>query len=348
MFGQGQNQAKAEKEESVIHLKAIGRAFGSMSISCLLIFASAPRDAFAADERYPNRIIQLVLPQPAGGSVDSVARVLALHLSAQLGQPVVVDSRPGANGSIAAEYVARAEPDGHTLFMAVDTNLTINPSLYNNLKYDPYRDFAPISVIVNTPIALLANPSLKADNIAELIALAKAQPGVINYASVGHGSLMHLGMEYFKSAAGIDVVHVPYKGSSTALPDLFRGAVSLLLLNEQAAATYAQSGQTKTLAVTSIRRSQRLPQVPTIAETIPGFQCKGWVGVLAPAKTPESTRAILLRAIQDVVAKPEFLEAMARQGLDTVGSSPEEMTALMKTDSAMWAKLIRDIGAKVE
>jgi tripartite-type tricarboxylate transporter receptor subunit TctC len=327
VFGQGQNQAKAEKEESVIHLKAIGRAFGSMSISCLLIFASAPRDAFAADERYPNRIIQLVLPQPAGGSVDSVARVLALHLSAQLGQPVVVDSRPGANGSIAAEYVARAEPDGHTLFMAVDTNLTINPSLYNNLKYDPYRDFAPISVIVNTPIALLANPSLKADNIAELIALAKAQPGVINYASVGH---------------------VPYKGSSTALPDLFRGAVSLLLLNEQAAATYAQSGQTKTLAVTSIRRSQRLPQVPTIAETIPGFQCKGWVGVLAPAKTPESTRAILLRAIQDVVAKPEFLEAMARQGLDTVGSSPEEMTALMKTDSAMWAKLIRDIGAKVE
>ena len=232
--------------------------------------------------------------------------------------------------------------------MAVDTNLTINPSLYSNLKYDPYRDFAPISVIVNTPIALLANASLKADNIPELIALAKAQPGVLNYASVGHGSLMHLGMEYFKAAAGIDVVHVPYKGASTALPDLFRGAVSLLLLNEQAAVTYGQSGQTKTLAVTSIRRSQRLPQVATIAETIPGFQFRGWVGVLAPAKTPESIRATLLRAIQDVAAKPEFFEAMAGQGLDTIGSGPEEMTALMKADSAKWAKLIRDIGAKVE
>jgi tripartite-type tricarboxylate transporter receptor subunit TctC len=321
---------------------------GRWLLAALGFVLSVDSHLACANETFPTRPIQFVLPQPAGGSVDSVARTLANFLSPRLGQPVVIDSRPGANGSLAAEYVARATPDGHTLYVAVDTNLTINPHLYSSLRYDPYRDFAPISVVVLTPIALLANPSLKADSIPELIALAKAQPGAINYASVGYGSLMHLGMEYLKSAAGFDVTHVPYKGASTALPDLFRGTVSLMLLNEQAAATYTRSGQIKTLAVTSLHRSKLIPQVPAIAETIPDFEFRGWVGVLAPAKTPDSIRASLVRAIQGVIAMPEFVDAIAKQGLVPVGSAPEEMTALMRKDSAKWGKVIRDVGVKVE
>jgi tripartite-type tricarboxylate transporter receptor subunit TctC len=309
--------------------------------------AAFASDALAQDERYPTRVVTLVLGQPAGGAVDSVARGLAARLSERRGQQVNVESRPGANGSIAAEDVARATPDGHTLFMAVDTNIVVNPSLYDNLKYDPFRDFVPVSVVVQVYTALVANPELKANNIAELIALAKSQPGVINYASVGHGSLQHLGIEYFKSKAGVDLTHVPYKGASTAMPDLLRGAVSLFLIGQQTAISYRESGRLKTLGVTSRQRSNLMPDVPAIAETLPGFELKSWFGVLAPAKTPERIRTTLLRAIQDVTANPEFRQFFAQQGIEAVGSSPEEMLELMKSDSAMWAKLIRDVGAKI-
>ncbi len=324
----------------------IGRSIGVLSIIFGLLLSAGPERA-TADDKYPSRVIHLILPQPAGGSVDLVARTLAASLSMRLGQPVVIESRPGSNGGLAAEFVARAEPDGYTLFVAVDTNLTINPHLYSNPRYDPFRDFVPISVVVMTRGAVLANPSLSADTIPQLIALAKSQPGAINYASVGYGSLMHLGMEYFKSAAGINLIHIPYTGASTALPDLFRGAVSLMLLNEQTAATYTKSGQIKTLAVTSLHRSTLMPNVPAISETIPGFELSGWVGVLAPAGTPESIRATLLRAIQGAVATPEFADA-TKLGIVPVGSTPDEMMALMKSDSAKWGKLIRDIGAKIE
>jgi tripartite-type tricarboxylate transporter receptor subunit TctC len=330
------------REIDMLHFRKAVRVCGLAVATSLMVAMGG-----VAADRFPSRVITLVLPQPAGGAVDITARALALGLSNKLGQQVIVESRPGANGSLAAEFVARAEPDGYTLFMAVDSQLTVNPHLYSNLKYDPFGDFAPISVVVRPYSALIANPSLKANNIPELIALAKAHPGVINYASVGYGSLQHLGIEYFKSAAGIDLTHVPYKGASTALPDLFRGSVSLLLIGEQIAATYVNSGQVKALAVTSMRHSKLLPHVQAIADTIPGFELTAWFGVLAPKKTPESTRAALLHAIQEVVATPEFRQAMAHQGFATVGSRPDEMLAVMKSHSAHWAKLIRDIGAKI-
>lgn len=315
--------------------RSLARYAGLVSLSLILILGGWLQRA-SADEKYSSGIIQLVLPQPAGGAVDLIARMLATPLAVQLGQPVVIESRPGANGSLAAEYVARAKPDGHTLFVAIDTNLTVNPHLYSNLKYDPYRDFAPIGVVAFIPDALLENPSLKANSIPELIELAKSKPGVINYASVGFGSAMHVGMEYFKAEAGIDLTHVPYKGASTALPDLFRGAVSLMLLGEQTAATYTKSGQIKTLAVTSLHRSKSMPDVPAIAETIPGFEVRGWVGVLAPAGTPKNIQAKLVHAIQSAVATPEFVEAMVKQGLIPGGSTrrsrsqPHEPNLLLK------------------
>jgi tripartite-type tricarboxylate transporter receptor subunit TctC len=328
---------------------AIARVLGAIAICSLvsvLCFVSFVREAAAADDRYPTRVVQLVLPQSAGGAVDFVARALAPRLSGRLGQQVIVDNHPGANGGIAAEYVAHAIPDGHTLFMAVDSNLVVNPSLYSHLKYDAFRDFVPVSVIVRLYTVLVASQSLKADTVPQLIALAKAEPGVINYASVGYGSLQHLGMEFFKARAKINLTHIPYNGGAAAITDLLSGSVSLLLIGERTALEYFE--KLKSLGITSPRRSPLLPQVATIAETLPGFELKAWFGILAPAKTPAAPRAILLRAIRDVVATADFRDLMAKQGIQVVGSTPEEMLALMKADSAMWAGLIQSIGAKID
>jgi tripartite-type tricarboxylate transporter receptor subunit TctC len=321
-----------------VNLRAIG-------VALLLVLAHG----MAAAQDYPARPIRLVLPQPPGGAVDFISRTLGATLQKSMVQAVVVDNRPGANGIVAAEHVARSEPDGYTLFMAVDTNLVVNPRFYAKLPYDPFRDFAPISVIARNSLVLVANNSLAANSVVELIGLAKASPGKINYGSIGYGTQHHLGIELLKSMAKIDLVHVPYKGQAAALTDLMRGAVGVMISGTPAALAHSKAGQLKILAVTSRERSKFLPDVPTISESgLPGYDVSGWFGLLAPAGTPPGVLAKLQQETLKALDDAEFRGALLKQGLEPVGTTPAEMLALMKSDTEKWAGVIRDSGAKIE
>jgi tripartite-type tricarboxylate transporter receptor subunit TctC len=303
----------------------------------------------AAAQDYPARPIRLVLPQPPGGAVDFISRTLGATLQKSLGQAIVVDNKPGANGIVAAEFVARSPADGYTLFMAVDTNLVVNPNLYAKVPYDPFRDFAPISVIARNGLVLVANPAFPPHNVAEVIAYAKANPGKVNYASIGYGSQHHLGMELFKAMAGIDLVHVPYTSQAAALSDIAQGAASIGLSGTPAALALSKAGQLKILAVTSLERSKYLPQLPTMAESgLPGFDVSGWFGLLAPASTPQPVLARLQQDVRKALEDAEFRAGLSKVGLEPVGGTPAEMLALMKSDTEKWAKVIRDSGAKIE
>jgi tripartite-type tricarboxylate transporter receptor subunit TctC len=316
----------------------------------LLCFAATIcADGAAAGEAYPMKPIRLILPQPPGGAVDFVARLLSTRLADNLGQSVIVDNRPGANGGIAASLVARAAPDGYTLFMAVDTNLVVNPNLYRNLPYDPYRDFVPISIVVRLANVLVVNPSLRVNSIKELVELAKTKPGKLNYASFGNGTVQHLGMELFKAKTQINLTHVPYKGMAPALTELIAGRIDVLFTGIAFASPHAATGALKMLAIGSPQRSDLIPEVPTMQEAgVPGFDITTWEGVLAPAKTPSSMIRRLLQEITKAVADPGMRNALHKQGFEAFGSSPHEMLAIMKSDTAKWAEVIRTSGAKIE
>ena len=313
-----------------------------------LLFFLAATGAAAQD--YPSRPLRLVLPQPPGGAVDFISRTLGAFLQRSMGQPVVVDNRPGANGIVAGEFVAKAPADGYTLFMAVDTNLVVNPNLYAKVPYEPFRDFAPISVIARNGLVLVANNAFPPNSVAEVIAHAKAHPGKVNYASIGYGSQHHLGMELFKSMAGIDLVHVPYKSQAAALTDVIaQGGASIMICGTPAALAASKAGQIKILAATSLERSRYLPDVPTMAEAgLPGFDVSGWFGLLAPASTPAPVLARLQQEVRKALDDGEFRAGLSKVGLDPVGSTRAEMLSLMKADTAKWAKVIRDSGAKIE
>ena len=315
----------------------------------LVVFLFNLVSVASAQDTYPSKPIRLVLPQPPGGAVDIVARQLAQRLAESMGQQVVVDNRPGANGIIAAELVAKAPADGYTLLLAVDTNLVVNPNLYRQLPYDPYRDFSPISVLAKVGLVLVAHPSVPANSVTELIALAKANPGKLNYASLGSGTQQHLGMELFKSIAGINITHIPYKGTAPAMADLLGGAVSIMFTGMPSALAQAKSGKLKLLAVTSPERSGLAPQLPTMVEAgVPGFELSAWFGLLAPANSPVRVIERLTQEVAKAVANREFRTNLQNQGLDPLGSTPEAMLALMKSDTEKWARVIRDSGAKVE
>jgi tripartite-type tricarboxylate transporter receptor subunit TctC len=317
----------------------------AVAIFALAIAATGP--AWAEDQ-YPTRLISIVLPQPAGGAVDLIARTLGERLSESMKQPVVIENKPGANGSLAAGQVARATPDGHTLFLAVDTNLVVNPSLYRDITYDPFKDFVPIGVIAKLYLALVSNPKLPVNNIAELIKLAKAKPGKLNYGSIGYGSPHHLGMELFKLETETDLTQVQFRGTADTNAALISGVVDVGFTGPQAAISLAQSGKLKILAVTSPQRSKLLPNVPTMQEQgVPGFELSTWFGLLAPANTPRSIVDKLSHEMSNAVADPKFKNRITALGLDVVGSTPEEMLALMKTDTVHWRKLIETTHAKV-
>jgi tripartite-type tricarboxylate transporter receptor subunit TctC len=316
---------------------------------CVALSLLLALSGMASAQDYPARPIRLVLPQPPGGAVDFISRTLGAALQKSIGQAVVVDNRPGANGIVAAELVAKAPADGYTLFMAVDTNLVVNPQFYAKVPYDPFRDFAPISVIARNALTLVANPSLPANSVAEVIALARAQPGKINYGSVGHGTQHHLGMELFKTMAKINLVHVPYKGQAAALADLAAGVLGVMLSGTPAALALSKGGQIKILAVTSLERSRFLPDVPTMAESgLPGYDVGGWFGLLAPANTPPNVLARLSEEVAKVMGDSEFRAALLKQGLEPVGNTPSQMTALMRSDTEKWGRVIRESGAKIE
>jgi tripartite-type tricarboxylate transporter receptor subunit TctC len=303
--------------------------------------------AAGADD-YPSKPIRFILPQPAGGAVDLIARTLGDRLSEQMRQPVIVENQPGANGGLAGGQVTRSTPDGYTLFMAVDTNLVVNPSLYPTLTYDPVRDFIPISIIAKVYLVLVASSKLEANSVQELIALAKASPGKLNYASIGLGTQAHLGMELFKLMTKTDIAQVSYRGTAPAMTDIAGGVVDVMFTGPPSAMALAAGGKVKMLAVASPQRSQLIPQVPTVQEAgVPGYELAGWFGLLAPAKTPPSVVDRLASEVKKAVADPKLKDRLTEQGLDVFGSSSEEMRAIMQSDTKKWSEVIAATGAKI-
>ncbi len=302
----------------------------------------------AVAQDYPSRPIKLILPQPAGGAVDLIARTLGERLAEQLKQPVIVENMPGANGGLAGAAVARATPDGHTLFMAIDSNLVVNPALYKNLNYDPFRDFVPIGVVARLYTVLVANPKVPFNNVQELIAYAKAHPNKLNYAGIGIGSGMHLGMELFKFMTKTDINHVPYRGTAPAITAVVAGEVEIMLTGPPAARSMSQGGKLKLLAVASPRRLTIMPDVPTVDEQgVKGYELAAWFGLMAPAGTPKPIVDRLSAEVKKAVHDARFSERMTAQALQIVGSTPDAMLAEMRDDTKKWAELIKAADIKI-
>ncbi|MDB5941975.1 MAG: hypothetical protein JWQ13_1541 [Ramlibacter sp.] len=319
------------------------RASARFGAACLLATASLIAQAQGGTGDWPNKAVRFVVPYPPGGLADAFARALADGLSERLKQPVVIDNKPGGSLIIGTDLVAKAAPDGYTILLGSASSLAINVGAFKKLSYDPARDFAPISLAFRTPLMLMVAPSIPANNVRELIAYGRANPGTLSYASLGHGSTLHLSGELFKSLAGIDVAHIPYKGTTTAIPDLMTGRVSMMF-DGGALLPQAREGKVKMLAVTSAKRVPGLPDVPTMAESgVAGYELDLWFGVVAPTGTPASIVERLSREIVEVEKQPAFrnrLASFAQIQYDT--STPAEMANIMRKDIQMWGRLLRD------
>lgn len=316
-------------------------------LTCVALAAAGPV-GLAQAQGYPGKPIRIVVPFPPGGGTDIVARILTQKLSESFGANFVIDNRAGAGGSIGTEMVAKAPPDGYTLGI-VSGSHAINPSLYSKLPFDAVRDFAPVTMLVSGPGLLVVHPSLPVKTVKELIALAKGKPGQLNYASAGNGTPPHLAGELFKSMAGVDMVHVPYKGNTPAFVDLISGQVSLSFPTIPSALPHVQAGRLRALAVTSRKRSAVMPQLPTIAESgLPGYDTSSWFGMLAPAGTPREIVRKLQQESAKVLQLRDVREKLLSQGLEPVGSTPEEFAATIESEIAKWAKVVKASGARVE
>ncbi len=296
---------------------------------------------------YPEKPVRFVVPFAPGGATDLLARTIGDRLSAALGQPFVVENKPGAATQIAAQYVAKAPADGYTLLMATSTTLAINKSLYSKLPYDPEKDFAPISLVVQHPFVLVVDPKLPAQDVRDLIALAKSQPGKLSYASGGSGSFAHLSMALFQSMAGIDAVHVPYKGSAPALLDIMGGQVAMMFDNT--AHNHISSGKLRALAVTTRERLSVLPEVPTLHEAgVPGYDLAAWQGVVATAGTPQPIVQKLNAEIRRLLQLPDVRQRLTADGGQIITSTPAEFSAHISREVVRFAKIVKDSGAKVD
>lgn len=312
----------------------------------VLVVFGASALATAAD--YPTRSIRYIVPQGAGGSSDTLARLVTQKLSESLGQQVITDNRPGATGIIGTEIVARAAPDGYTLLQVATSHAT-NPALSMKMPFDPIRDFTPITLLSQAPNLWIVHPSLPVKNMRELIALAKTRRGEINYSSSGTGSSQHLAGELLKSMAHIDIVHIPYKGSPPALIDLLGGRVVLMCSTIAPAMPLVKSGKLRALAVTSLKRSAAAPEIPTVAETgLPGYEATAWQGVLAPAGTPREVIVKLNTEMVRIVSQPDVRKQLGDQGYEPAGNSPEQFAEYIKTEIAKWTKVIKAAGLKAE
>ncbi|MCE9639636.1 MAG: tripartite tricarboxylate transporter substrate binding protein [Betaproteobacteria bacterium] len=301
-----------------------------------------------AQTAYPAKPIRLILPFPPGGSTDIVARLLGQKLTESWGQPVLVENRPGAGGNIAAETAARAAPDGYTLFQVNVAN-AIGATLYPKLTYDLITSFAPVIQLATTPYVLLAHPTVPAKNAKELIALAKARPGQLNYASAGGGSATHLSGELLKTMGGVNIVHIPYKGTGPAVTALLSGEVDLYFATVPAALPLVEAKKLRALGVTSARRSPLMSEVPAIAEAgLKGYETSTWHGILAPASTPPDVVVKLNAEIARILAQPAVKERLLGQGLDPVGGTPEQFGAYLKAEIAKWAGVVKASGARPE
>ncbi|HSW19613.1 MAG TPA: tripartite tricarboxylate transporter substrate binding protein [Ramlibacter sp.] len=312
----------------------------------LLAAALSPLAAWAA---FPDKPLRLIVPFPAGGAADLMARGLAQHLGEQLGQQVIIDNRGGAGGTVACEMAARAPADGYTLLFGTMGTQAINPALYPKLRYDPAKDFAPVALTHITPRVLVVGPSVKARTVAELVALARAKPGQLTYGSAGNGSSSHLSGALFESMAGVDLVHVPYKGSAPLLTDLLAGRVDATFDSYTVYEEHIRSGRAHPIAVTSRTRMSALPQVPTVAEAgLAGYEVSNWLGLLAPAGTSKEVVTALNAAVTRAMANAGMKRQLAGLGIEPAASSPEEFATLIRNEIPKWAKIVKASGAKVE
>jgi putative tricarboxylic transport membrane protein len=309
------------------------------------LLAAIPSDSFA--QPYPAKPIRLIVPFSAGGGADIVARAIAQKLGESLGQQVVVDNRTGAAAIIGTEIAAKSAPDGYTIILGQTGPNSINPGLYERLPYDALKDFAPITLTTTYPYVLVVHPSIPAKTVKELIAIAKAKPNQLTFASAGNGGANHLTAELFKSMAGISMVHVPYKASAPALVDVLGGHVSMMFDPTITAIPHVKRGKLRALGVTSLQRSAVAADLPTIAETgLPGFESIGWHGILAPAATPRDIITRLNADIVNVLRAPEMRTRFAEQGAEPVGNTPEQFLEFLKADLAKWAKVIKAAGVR--
>jgi tripartite-type tricarboxylate transporter receptor subunit TctC len=300
-------------------------------------------------EDYPSHPIRIIVPTAAGGVLDIAARKIMDKLSKSMGQPVIVDNRPGANGFIAAEAAAKAKPDGYTVFLGATTHLCINPSLFSSLPYHPVRDFAPVTLGVSGHPILLINPQLPVRTLAEFIAYAKARPGQVTYGDPGVGSPQHLAMELFEQLTGTDMVHVPYKNQPEVLTDLIGGQIQAAVEYASMAAPHVQAGKLRGLAIVGSRRKPALPDIPTAAEAgLPGFESTAWYGYLVPAGTPPEIIARLHKDLTAALKTKEYVEFVESFGSTVVASTPEEFAATIKLDRARWAKIIAQAGVRLD
>jgi len=319
-----------------------------MQIINILTIAAALVAAPVLAQTYPAKPIKLVAPSTPGDAPDVIARLVADKLSVALGQQVVVDNRPGAGGVVGSDFVAKAAPDGYTLIMGNAGSHGINAAVYSKLPYDIQRDFAPVSQVAVAPNVMVINPSLPVQNVAEFIAYAKKQPGKLSYASGGNGSSAHMSMELFKSMAGVEIEHIPYKGSSPALTDVVAGQVAVFIGNMPPTVPLIKGGKLRALAVTTRSRSALMPELPTIADTLPGFETVAWFGVLAPAGTPPDVVNRLSGEIAKIARSPEMREKLVAMGAEPVGSTPEEFKAVIDRDIAKWKPLAQKVGIKID
>jgi tripartite-type tricarboxylate transporter receptor subunit TctC len=326
-------------------LRGVATALACFTLALVAVVLGTPAHA----QDYPNRPITLVVPYAAGGGNDLFARIASEKMSRTLGQQIVIENRPGAGGSTATRAVAKAAPDGYTLVIGGTGTLAVNPTLYQNVGYDPRKDFAPVGLIGTSALVVLVNPNLPARSIPELIALAKKEPGKLNYASAGVGSGIHLGTALFEMMAGVKLTHVPYRGSAPALTDLIGGHVSIYFSSLPPAVGLVGEGKVRALAVTSLKRSEIFPNLPTVAEAgVPGFEAVLHYGIVAPAGTPRPIIDKLSAALREAVSAPDTKERMAKDGTEPLLSTPEEYATDIDREEIKWSAVVKQSGAKGE
>ena len=297
---------------------------------------------------FPGKPTRIIIGFPPGGAIDVVTRMLAPRLSEAFGQPVIVDNRPGANGVLATDLAAKSPPDGHTIFIGTLGNLAMNPSFYPNLPFNMDKDLTPVTQVASVAFMLLAHPSVPFKSVPELIAYAKANPGKVNYSSSGNGSTPHLTGELFNSLAGVKTTHIPYKGAAPAITDLIGGQVQISYDAVATSVAHINAGRLRGIAVTGPKRVSMLPNTPTVAETVPGYEVVNWFGMVAPAGTPRAAIARWRNEIVKVLNVPEIRDKLRALGTDPVGSTPEEFGSFMKAETVKWARVIKEANIRVE